>query len=159
MVADHATGEAGQNRGQGRPPWSLSGAVEAQLAVKRNADGLVTTKLEYMKDGPEGDEIHFWLEQVELGTDEDDDQITSCVVREAEASATSGQGRKLPVNQQTMLTILQEAGPQGLTVEEWNEQARDIGLSPKQRLFDYRMALENKQLVHSYNDRWYITKS
>ena len=35
--------------------------------------------------------------------------------------------------------------------------AREIGLSTKQRLFDYRAALERKKLVHACNDRWYIT--
>ena len=155
LIVHHCGVEGTRPRGH----TSLSGAVEAQLAVKRNADGLVTTKLEYMKDGPEGDEIHFRLDQVELGPDEDGDQITSCVVREAEAPATSGQGRKLTANQQTMLTILQQAGPAGLIVEEWNEQAREIGLYPKQkqRLYDLRQALKDKRLVHTCGGRWFVT--
>ncbi len=64
LVIHHCGVEGSRPRGH----TSLSGAVEAQLAVKRNADGLVTTKLEYMKDGPEGDEIHFRLEQMEIGS-------------------------------------------------------------------------------------------
>ena len=153
LIVHHCGIEATRPRGH----TSLRGAVEAQLAVKRNGDGQASTKVEDMKDGPEGDEIHFRLEQVELGTDEDGDAITSCVVIETEAPVESEQGRKLTKNQQTMLTILQEAGPQGLTIEEWNEQAREIGLSTKQRLFDYRIALERKKLVHSCTGRWYVT--
>ena len=58
-----------------------------------------------------------------------------------------------------MLTILQEAGPEGLTSEEWNEQAREIGLyqKQKQRLYDTRQALKAKGLVHGSAGRWYVT--
>ena len=90
------------------------------------ADGLVTTKLEYMKDGPEGDEIHFRLEQVELGTDEDGDQITSCVVVESDApAADTTKTSKLGKNEKTMLDILAEHMPVGLMQEEWNELSRN----------------------------------
>ena len=137
----------------------VSGAVEAQLAVKRNGDGQASTKVEYMKDGPEGDEIHFRLEQVELGTDEDGDQITSCIVREAEASATSERGRKLTPNQSSYLRCLQDAMPQGLDSEEWNEKARATGLDFKRRatFTDLKNALKDKGRVHETQGRWFIT--
>jgi hypothetical protein len=59
-----------------------------------------------------------------------------------------------------MLTILSTAGPNGLTVEEWNEKARENGLGVKRRtdLMDYRSALKTKRLIHTYRDRWYVTR-
>ena len=46
------------------------------------------------------------------------------------ADAVSAQGHRskpLPNNQQTMLTILQEAGKDGLLLSEWNEKAKARG--------------------------------
>jgi AAA domain len=59
---------------------SLTGAADAQIAVKRDTAGNVIVTVEWMKDGPEGDQIVSRLERVVVGTDEDGEQITSCVV-------------------------------------------------------------------------------
>jgi hypothetical protein len=65
---------------------SLTGAADAQIAVKRDdADNVVAT-VEFMKDGLAGAEIVSSLEQVTVGTDEDGDTITSCVIRPADPS-------------------------------------------------------------------------
>jgi hypothetical protein len=82
IVVHHCGIEGTRPRGH----TSLTGAADAQLAVKRNADGNVTTKLEWLKDGPEGEEICSRLEPVDVATDEDGETITSCVVVEAEPS-------------------------------------------------------------------------
>jgi hypothetical protein len=70
----------GVNGTRPRGHTSLTGAADAQLAVKRGTDGLITVTLEWLKDGAEGDEINSRLQVVEVGTDEDGEQITSCVV-------------------------------------------------------------------------------
>ena len=140
---------------------SLTGACDAQIAVKKGHDGIVTCTVEYMKDGREGDEIHSNLEEVEVGHDDDGTAITSCVVVEAERVKTDTvtAGAKLNRNQQSMLTILEDAMPDGLTLEEWNGLARDAGLGVTRRtsLMDWRSARKRKSLVHSYGDRWYLT--
>jgi RecA-family ATPase len=59
---------------------SLTGAVDAQLAVKRDASDHILLEVEWMKDGPEGDVVASRLDAVEVGTDEDGHPITSCVV-------------------------------------------------------------------------------
>ena len=59
---------------------SLTGAADAQIAVKRDSAGYVIATVEWMKDGPEGATIASRLEQVEVGVDDDGDKITSCVV-------------------------------------------------------------------------------
>ena len=137
---------------------SLTGACDAQIAVKKGHDGTVTCTVEYMKDGPEGDEIHGKLEPVEVGVDNDGDVISSCVVVEAEPVKIDT-SHKLTKNQQTMLTILQDAMPNGLTQDDWNDQARDADLGVRRRsdLLDLRSALKRKRLVHSYAEKWHVT--
>jgi AAA domain len=73
----HHCGVAGDRP---RGHTSLTGAVDAQLAVKRDDDGIITVKVEWLKDGQEGAEIVSQLEQVELGADSYGDPIVSCVV-------------------------------------------------------------------------------
>ncbi len=80
IVVHHCGIETSRPRGH----TSLTGAADAQLAVKRNTDGLGNVRLEWMKDGPEGDELFFRLEPAEVGTDEEGEPITSCIVVEAE---------------------------------------------------------------------------
>jgi hypothetical protein len=97
----------------------------------------------------EGDVIGSQLERVELGVDEDGDPITSCVIVPIEISETKPiEGPCLTKNQQTMFTILHDAGC--LTKEQWNERARDArrGTSRKADLHDLRTALLHKRLVY-----------
>jgi hypothetical protein len=65
---------------------SLTGTVDGQVAVKRDAQSNIIVTVEWMKDGPEGAKIVSRLEQVEVGTDEDDEPITSCVIVPTDAT-------------------------------------------------------------------------
>ena len=67
---------------------------------------------------------------------------------------------KLTKNLETMLALLDDFGPGGATVEEWNTAARQEGLGVKRSasLYDFRKALKDKRLVHTTSDRWYLTK-
>ena len=58
-----------------------------------------------------------------------------------------------------MLTILEQAGADGLTISEWNDQAREVGIgnSRKQDLYDLRVALDKKKLVYEFDGRWKLT--
>ena len=80
------------------------------------------------------------------------------------ADAVSAQGHRskpLPNNQQTMLTILQEAGKDGLLLSEWNEKAKGQGIGVKRHasLYDAQQALKQANLAHCYADRWYANSS
>lgn len=66
---------------------SLEGACDAQIAVARDPAGNIVATVEWMKDGEEGAVIASKLEIVELGQDEDGEQITSCLVVPAEETA------------------------------------------------------------------------
>jgi phage/plasmid primase-like uncharacterized protein len=59
---------------------SLDAAAEVQIAIKRTQENYFDTVLEFAKDMPDGLRLSSRLEVVELGTDQDGDKITSCVV-------------------------------------------------------------------------------
>ncbi|MCK1542203.1 AAA family ATPase [Bradyrhizobium sp. 160] len=71
---------------------SLTGAADAQISVKRDAAKNIVAKVEFMKDGPEGDEIISSLEAVTVGRDDTGDDITSCVVVTADSTAPASKG-------------------------------------------------------------------
>ena len=87
---------------------SLTGACDAQIAVKRDLGGIITTTVEWLKDGEEGQEVFSRLEQVEVGLDDDGEPITSCViVPSSEAAADTG--RRITGAAKIALDFLQKA--------------------------------------------------
>jgi hypothetical protein len=101
----------GTNDKRPRGHTSLTGAADAQIAVARNGGGEVLTKVEFMKDGEEGDETTSRLQVVEIGHDENDELITSCVVEET-SGAIRKEGTKKhppPPSQKRALELLREA--------------------------------------------------
>jgi hypothetical protein len=58
---------------------SLPGAVEGQLAVVRDGDR-ITVLVEFLRDGPEGAEIHSLTKIIDVGTDANGKRLTSLVV-------------------------------------------------------------------------------
>jgi hypothetical protein len=77
----------GINGDRPRGHTSLTGAVDAQLAVKRDAARNVIVTVELVKDSAEGDILASKLDEVEVGLDEDGDVIASCVIVPTEAAA------------------------------------------------------------------------
>jgi hypothetical protein len=152
VVVHHCGHEGTRPRGHS----SLIGALDAQLAVKRGGGDNIIVEVELAKDGAQGDVIASRLEVVEVGTDEDGDAITSCVVVPSEAVAAPDRGPRLTANQRTMFGILYEAGT--LSVEDWNRQARAAGLGEKRKadLYDLRQALKEKGLVYEGMNGWSV---
>jgi AAA domain len=74
----------------------LTGTVDAQLAVSRDAADKVITTIEYLKDGPQGDRLASTLRVVEVGTDNNGKAITSLVVDPADAPEKTGAGKPKP---------------------------------------------------------------
>ncbi len=88
---------------------SLSGAVDAQIAVKREANGLITATVEDMKDGPEGEEVASRLEAVEVGVDEDGEPITSCIIVPADEEERAGKRARLTGQAKIAFDLLHKA--------------------------------------------------
>jgi AAA domain len=83
VIVHHCGHEGTRPRGHS----SLMGALDAQIAVTRDAADTITATVELMKDGPQGESFSSRLKKVELGTDDDGDPISSCVVEAAKAGA------------------------------------------------------------------------
>jgi hypothetical protein len=76
---------SGKDAAKGARGWSgLKAACDAELEVTRHPAGARELRLTKSKDGIDGLAWGFDLEVVTVGIDEDGDEITSCVVREAE---------------------------------------------------------------------------
>jgi len=157
IVVHHCGRDTSRPRGH----TSLTGAADAELKVERAARKRITAEVEVAKDGEAGEQIACALKVVDVGIDEDGEKITSCVVVPANAPARDApakDGPTLTYGQQAMLTILREAGPDGLSTQAWNKQARDEGLGLKRKadLSDLRKALERKGLVMEGDNGWVV---
>jgi hypothetical protein len=105
VVVHHCGIDATRPRGH----TSLAGAVDAQIAVKRDALDNIIVTVERMKDGPEGDTIASRLEAVEVGQDSDGNAITSCIIVPVEnVPKAATVTRKLSDRQRLALDALTE---------------------------------------------------
>jgi AAA domain len=90
---------------------SLSAAIEGQLAVTRQ-ETHITVQIEFLRDGPEGSEIHSAIKIVEVGEDANGKPLTSLVVLPSN-EAPSGGGfwpKALIVFRRAMKTALANSG-------------------------------------------------
>ena len=108
IIVHHCGVEGTRPRGH----TSLTGAADAQIAVRRDTADQIVAKVEYMKDGPEGDQIVSRLTVVDAGNDEDGESVTSCVI---EVGDEAPQNRRRPVGGQAGIAfrMLQNAVAEG----------------------------------------------
>jgi hypothetical protein len=139
-----------------RGSMALSGAAEAQLSVRRDASDAIIVEVEFLKDGAAGEIVASRLQPVDVGKDVEGETISSCVIKAADVPKITEAGPKLTKNQQTMYSILREAGPGGLTAEQWNDRLREVGIGTKRKadIYDVRAGLKAKNLVREFNGRW-----
>ena len=104
IVVHHCGVDGSRPRGH----TSLTGAADAQISVKRETDGTITVELELAKDEPQGIVVANRLETVVVGTDEDGDDIVSCVIVPAEGDGIERQSR-VSGAAKTALDLLQKA--------------------------------------------------
>jgi hypothetical protein len=173
----------GINDSRPRGHTSLTGAVDAQLAVKRDGAGNIFVTVEFMKDGNEGASIASRLEAVEVGTDEDGEPITSCVVVEIDAGCAKApkRGKSLSKGAQIALKALQMAVTKGgevppasnlipsnvrtVSLSLWREYAYGMGISgsddPRAKQAAFKRgaeALLAAELVGAWQEhRWLAT--
>jgi hypothetical protein len=155
----HHVPQGGVSRLRGH--GSLLGALDVTLNVSGTGQRVRTCTVDKANDGIEGEQVSFAFISVELSRDQDGNVTTAPVIipAEVETAAATKKGAKLGANEQTMLTILREAGNDGLTLEVWNMAAKAQGIGTRRAatLYDARMNLKNKRLVHCYGERWYVT--
>ena len=140
IIIHHCGHDATRARGH----TSLLGAADAQIAVRREADGRVVALLEYMKDGPAGATIASTLKVVELDQDEDGDPITSCVVEPSGDDTIPVARQRLSARNREALEKLDDllarsgrpapvdshypARAMVVGIEEWRQHLKDAGV-------------------------------
>ncbi|HWL06442.1 MAG TPA: AAA family ATPase [Xanthobacteraceae bacterium] len=173
-IVHHCGVDASRPRGH----TSLTGAVEAQIAVKREGEGFSVT-LEYMKDGPEGDTLNLRLEQVVVGADPDGDDITTCIVEDSSPAAKARQRVKLAQMPAAGLRQLHEclaesgkpstpsehvpAGVTCVTLDAWKDRMVAAGIlnaegNPREQFRRIRVTLINAGLIGVWEgSAWSVT--
>jgi hypothetical protein len=144
VIIHHCGHEGTRPRGHS----SLMGALDVQIGVVRDAANNIVATVELMKDGQEGAQITNRLEAVEVGTDQDGDKITSCVIVPADGAVSKkANQRKKPTGAaKTALEALHyaisecgavppssrhiPANVKCVKVEEWRTYAYLMGVSP-----------------------------
>jgi AAA domain len=172
VIIIHHCGVAGSRP---RGHTSLSGADDAQIAIERDDDGIITAKVEHVKDSEAGAVIVSRLERVELGADDEGDPIASCVIVPAQAKPKMPKlpdGAKLAYEQ--LLEVMADNGerpqasnhiPQGpdirvCLVSLWREYFyRSYPGKPdtKQKAFvRATLTLQELHLIGIWNDKVWI---
>ncbi|MET4721671.1 hypothetical protein ABIF63_005777 [Bradyrhizobium japonicum] len=154
-------GHTGKDESRGaRGSNALLGDVDVMVTI--SGDEIKSVTVTKANDAPEGPLFSFKSDVHQFGTDEDGDPITVNVVSSEEVSSQVGTKPtepKLSTNQRVMYRLLSDAGPAGLTVEAWNELAKETGIATKQRHYEIRMALKDKGLVREYAGMWRTNRS
>jgi AAA domain len=163
VVVHHCGVDATRPRGH----TSLGGALDTQLAVKRDMAENIVVTVEWMKDGPEGAEIANRLEIIEVGTDIDAEPITSCVIVAVEGDVRRQVGaRKLSDRQRLALDALADCPGKplppgfglpsdlvGVELGEWREELYRRGVldrdakNPREDFRRVRNRLQARKLI------------
>ena len=91
---------------------SLTGAVDTQIAVKRGPvreNMEFVASIEFVKDGQEGEEIWSVLDRIEMGADDEGDEIASMIVLPIDSTGRKSMpAQRLSTRQQLALDCLHE---------------------------------------------------
>jgi len=170
----------GVNDSRPRGHTSLTGAADAQLAVRRDAAGNIIVTVEWMKDGAEGDVIASRLERMDIGIDQDGDVQSSCVIVPVEGELPRAvPQRRLSDRQRLAIEALTEtvlqagkpappewqlpAGIQIVGADAWREELirrsvidRD-GANPRQDFKRLRESLAARKLIGNRDEQvWQV---
>lgn len=130
---------SGKDQSRGVRGWSgTKGAVDAEIEITRDGDDRVATVTKIKDGAGEGDKHGFKLLSVPIGTDEDGDTVTSCVVTHmAVARHMRGSRRTVGDNERLVLDAMQTlAGIDNThpSVEQViNEAMKQMPLEPGKR--------------------------
>jgi hypothetical protein len=137
---------------------ALLGACDTTIKVESFTDYRTGT-VDKVNDGPEGENVNFTLKSVQLHFDPETNITTDApVVIPAEAPVSAApKGPRLTANQRSMLNIVEEAGKEGLSHDEWFSRANDMGLCRRRATFyDIRKVLYDRKLIYTFNERWFL---
>ncbi|MBR0990011.1 AAA family ATPase [Bradyrhizobium japonicum] len=152
-------GHTGKDETRGsRGSNAFLGDVDVMVTI--SGSEIKTATVVKANDMPEGPLFSFKSIVHEFGLDEDGDPITVNIVSPEDVTTPAAKPSepKLSANQQTFFRLLYDAGADGLTLEEWNNRAKAIGIGTNRKatLHDLRKALEDRSMVREYGGRWKV---
>jgi hypothetical protein len=101
----------GKDETRGARGWSgFKAALDTEIEVVKKNEGLRIATVIKQRDFPDGLQLPFRLRSVELGRDQDDDPVTTCVVEATDELPAAADSRKPPTgkNQTKLLTAIME---------------------------------------------------
>ncbi|SHM41202.1 AAA family ATPase [Bradyrhizobium lablabi] len=151
-------GHTGKDETRGaRGSNALLGDVDVMVTI--GGEEIKTVTVTKANDAPEGMLFSFTSDVHSFGSDEDGDPITVNVVSSEAVSLQATKGREPKLtgqNQKLMFRIIHDAGPGGLSLEDWNAKAREAGITRKATLTDTRYSLLDKQMVREDAGQWKV---
>ena len=173
MAVHHSGKDAGRGT---RGSSSLKAAVDTEIALTRKGI-VITAEAEKQRDMPVERAFTYCLRQVELGVDEDGDEVTSCVVEETDSlpkePTLSGQQEiafraledALAREGKVMQSDLYPPNGRCVSIECWKEYCRRHNLSDgKESAFrkafsTAKKILQEKRLIRMVNNYvWYVER-
>lgn len=102
---------------------TLRAAVDTEIEIAiDNSTGIRTATITKQREGPTGLSVAFELERVTLGEDDDGDQATSCVVRQASSDVSTRRAPIIGHNQVAFQALQEIARSSGTTSTQAEEQ-------------------------------------
>jgi hypothetical protein len=153
-------GHTGKDESRGaRGSNAQKGDNDIELQVRNGP--IKAVEISKANEMPEGPLMRFCMEPYDTSVKDDEGDPVQVWIPAAEkitAVAAAEKVLKLTKNQQTIFNLLLDAGAAGLTLDEWNDKAReaDIGVRRRADLIDIRMTLKDHKMVHEYGGRWYV---
>jgi len=172
---------SGYDKTHSRGATVLPSNADFEIKIEVGHPNRVTATVIKQKDGPSGHKIYSRWEEVKIGIDDEGDPITSCVLYEADASAT-GTGRtgvRLTNSESIALEALKETtvalgevppmnnyipkGIKAVTERGWRTYAYERGISTgegraKQQAFKRGYeGLIAKQMVATWQGYYWVT--
>ncbi|PYC47766.1 hypothetical protein DI396_06575 [Litorivita pollutaquae] len=91
---------------------SLRAAIDTEIELTRDEFGVISAEVTKQRDGPTGYKFIYALRQVELGRDQDDDPVTTCLVEPVDTAADMPEKITGPTSiaLSTLEALLQECG-------------------------------------------------
>ena len=135
---------------------ALLGAMDTTLHVTKSGTGRTATVVK-ANNSEEGECISFRPGE-RTGIGEDDTTAPVVVAIDQTRGHSVDEGRSSRETSRPCSAILHSAGSVGMTIEEWNTEAREAGIGLKRRpdLYDLRTQLKSKGLVREYGERWRV---
>jgi hypothetical protein len=155
-------GHTGKDESRGaRGSNAILGDVD--LMVEITGDIIKTANAVKSNDGEEGPLFSFKGEVVVDRIDEDGEPERITIISQEDVSAqpaTKDSQSRLTENQEAMLRLLRDAGPAGLSGDDWNAKAREVGIGVNRRsiLVNLKGQLKDRNLIREYNGTWHVQK-